>query len=270
RRRGGPGGPAGWWGAPACRVYREKIPCVLVGAAGVVVACQALSAVHNMASLARLSVPGRFAVSAYSLSFYLWKTVVPVNLSPLYPLPPTVNPWALPFVLTSAMVLAVTALVLALRRRAPALLAAWLAYFVILVPVLGIFQNGPQMAADRYTVLAGLGWAILAGGGLLSCWRTWERQDARTRGTFTCVGLAVGVAAGLGVLTWNQVQIWHDSETLWVYTVARYPDSSFAQFSLGEVLSEQGKPREAIEHFKKGLQLQPDEPFALTALGVAL
>jgi len=264
------GGSTGWWSEPARRVYREKIPFVLLGAAGVVVALQALSAVHNMASLARLSVPGRFAVSAYSLSFYLWKTVMPVNLSPLYPLPPTVNPWALPFVLASTLVLAVTALALTLRRRAPALLAAWSAHVVILLPVLGIVQNGPQIVADRYTYLAGLGWATLAGGGLLSCWRAWPTEDARPRRTFTFVGLAVGVAAGLGVLTWNQVQIWHDSERLWVYTVARHPGSSFAQFSLGEVLSEQGKPREAIEHFKKGLQLQPDEPFALTALGVAL
>src|SRR5439155_24179905 len=38
------------------------------------------------------------AVSAYGLSFYLGKLVVPVNLSPLYELPPTVNPGALPFV----------------------------------------------------------------------------------------------------------------------------------------------------------------------------
>src|SRR5881396_3273119 len=97
--------------------------------------------------------------------------VVPVNLSPLYELPPTVNPWAPPFLLSYGVVVAITALVLALRRRVPGLPAAWMAYVVVLLPVLGIFQSGPQIAADRYTYLAGLGWAILASAGLLAAWR---------------------------------------------------------------------------------------------------
>src|SRR2546427_9575073 len=70
-------------------------------------------------------------------------------------------------VCSSDLVLAITAIILALRRRVPGLPAVWLAYIVVLLPVLGIFQSGQQIAADRYTYLAGLGWAILAGAGLL-------------------------------------------------------------------------------------------------------
>src|SRR3989449_5148588 len=125
-----------------------------------------------MVSVVQLSGLGRLAVSVYGVSFYLWKTVAPVNLSPLYELPSTVNPWAPPFLLSYGLVLAITAIVLALRRRLPGLPAAWGAYIVVLLPVLGIFQSGPQIAADRYTYLAGLGGAVLAGAGLLSCWRT--------------------------------------------------------------------------------------------------
>ena len=35
----------------------------------------------------QLSAGGKIAVSAYSLCFYLWKTIVPTGLSPLYELP---------------------------------------------------------------------------------------------------------------------------------------------------------------------------------------
>src|SRR5437773_8464299 len=159
------GGSIGWWSAPARRVYGEKIPFVLLAAAASVIAFMAQFSAQTAASLAQLSVLGRLAVSAYGLSFYLGKLVVPVNLSPLYELPPTVNPGALPFILSYGLVLAITALVLVLRRRVPGLLATWLAYIVVLRPVLGIFQIGLQIAADRYTYLAGLGWAILAGAG---------------------------------------------------------------------------------------------------------
>src|SRR5437867_4559767 len=163
------GGSIGWWSEAARRIYIEKIPFVLLAAAASAIAVMAQFSVHAAASLAELSVPGRLAVSAYGLSFYLWKMVVPVNLSPLYELPPTVNPWAPPFFLSYGLVLAITAIILALRRRVPGLPAAWLAYIVVLLPVLGILQSGPQIAADRYTYLAGLGWAVLAGAGLLFC-----------------------------------------------------------------------------------------------------
>ena len=264
------GGAIGWWSEPARRVYVEKIPFVLLATAAAAIAVMAQLSVHAAASLAQLSVPGRVAVSAYGLSFYLWKMVVPLNLSPLYPLSPIVNPWAMPFVLSYTMVLAITAIALALRRRVPGLPAAWSAYVVVLLPVLGIFQSGPQIAADRYTYLASLGWAILAGACLLFCWRISRTSTTGTPTTLPIAGVAICVVAGLGVLTWNQVHIWHDSERLWTYTVAIHPNSSLAQFSLGIVLSEQGKPTEAIEHFQKGLQLRPDEPSAHTNLGVAL
>src|SRR3989454_5913609 len=81
------GGASGWWSEPARPVYVEKIPFVLLAAAASAIAVIAQSSVHAAASLAQLSVLGRLAVSAYGLSFYLWKMVVPVNLSPLYELP---------------------------------------------------------------------------------------------------------------------------------------------------------------------------------------
>src|SRR2546425_755625 len=264
------GGATGWSSEPARRVYVEKIPFVLLAAAASAIALMAQFSIHTVTSLAQLSVPGRLAVSVYGLSFYLWKTVAPVNLSPLYELPPAVNPWAPPFLLSYGLVLAITAFVLALRRRAPGLPAAWVTYIVVLLPVLGIFQSGSQIAADRYTYLASFGWAILASACLLFCWRIRRTSKTGTPTTLPIAGVATCLVAGLGVLTWNQVQIWHDSERLWTYTVAIHPNSSLAQFSLGIVLSEQGKPTEAIEHFQKGLELRPDEPSAHTNLGVAL
>src|SRR5437867_9032135 len=219
------GGAVGWWSAPARRVYVEKIPFVLLAAAASAIAFMAQFSAQTAASLAQLSVLGRLAVSAYGLSFYLGKLVVPVNLSPLYELPPTVNLGALPFILSYGLVLAITALVLVLRRRVPGLLATWLAYIVVLLPVLGIFQIGLQIAADRYTYLAGLGWAILAGAGLLSCWRTSRGSKTGTPAALLVAGVAICVVVGLGVLTWNQVQVWRDSERLWAHALAIDPDS---------------------------------------------
>src|SRR2546425_4992766 len=214
--------------------------------------------VHVAASLDHLSMLARLAISAYGVSFYLWRMVVPVNLSPLYELSPNLNPWATRFILSYGVVLAVTAIVLALRRQLPGLPAAWLAYIVVLLPVLGIVQSGPQIAADRYTYLAGLGWAILAGAGLLSCCRSSRRSKTGTPGTLLLAGIALCVVVGLGVLTWNQVQIWHDSEGLWTHVLAVDPQSSIAENNLGGVRADQKKPAEAIEHYQRALQIRPE------------
>src|SRR5213080_1674042 len=256
------GGAIGWWSEPARRIYIEKIPFVLLAAAASAIAVMAQSSVHAAASLAQLSLPGRLVVSAYGLGFYLWKMVVPVNLSPLYELPRTMDPVAPPFILSYALVLAITAIVLALRRPVPGLLAAWLAYVVVLSPVLGILQSGPQIAADRYTYLAGLGWASLAGAGLLSTWRRWP--------PFVLTGLAVVLLSGLGTLSWNQVEVWHDSEKLWTHALAIDPKTSMAQFGLGRVRADQGKPAEAIEHYRQALNIKPDYGAAHYNWGVVL
>src|SRR3989454_1105107 len=264
------GGFVGWWSEPARRIYVEKIPFVLLAAAASAVAVIAQSSVHAAASLAQLSVLGRLAVSAYGLSFYLWKMVVPLNLSPLYALPPTVNPWATPFLLSYVLVLAITAIALALRRRVPGRPAAWLAYVVVLVPVLGIFQSGPQIAADRYTYLAGLGWAILAGAGLLFCWRASRTSKTGTPTTLPIAGVAICLVVGLGVLTWNQVQVWHDSERLWTHALAVDPQSSVAENNLGVVRAGQSKLAEAIEHYQRALQIRPEYAGAHNNWGHAL
>src|SRR3989441_37431 len=254
------GGSIGWWSEEAHRVYVEKIPFVLLAAAASAIALMAQSSVNAAASMTQLSVLGRLAVSAYGLSFYLWTMIVPLNLSPLYELPPTVNPWAMPFILSYGLVLAITAIALALRRRVPGLLAAWVAYIVVLLPVLGIFQSGPQIAADRYTYLAGLGCAILAGAPL-SFWPA-------TR--FLITGPALCALLGLGVLTWNQVQIWHDAEKLWTHALATYPQSSIAENNLGLVRADQGKLAEAIDHYRRALRIKPDYADAHNNLGNAL
>jgi len=255
------GGSIGWWNAPARQVYLEKIPFALLALAASAIAFLALVQLKNLAPLDELSMLGRLAVSAYGLSFYLWKTVMPVNLSPLYERPLTLNPWAMPFILSYGVVVAITAIVLALRRRVPGLPTAWLAYVVMVLPVLGIFQNGPQIAADRYTYLAGLAWAILAGASLLSCWRA-------TR--FLVAAPALGVLLGLGVLTWNQVQVWHDRERLWTHALALDPQSSIAGHNLGIVRADQGKLAEAIEHYRRALQIRPEYASAHNNWGAAL
>jgi len=99
------GGPIGWWNASVRHVYTEKIPFVLLAGVASAVVFAAQSPSPAMASLDQTSPLDRLVISGYALGFYLWKTVAPLNLSPLYELPTTINPWATTFIWSYVLVL---------------------------------------------------------------------------------------------------------------------------------------------------------------------
>ena len=99
------GGPVGWWSASARHVYREKIPFVLLAGMVSAVAFVGLSHSPVMASLDKVSPLGRLVLSGYGLGFYLWKTVAPLNLSPIYEVPIKINPFSPTYVWSYILVL---------------------------------------------------------------------------------------------------------------------------------------------------------------------
>jgi protein O-mannosyl-transferase len=261
-------GPAagGWIGGAARRVWLEKAPFVLLGGAAAAIVISINRDLGNLAPMDRIGILDRLAISAYSLVFYLWKTVVPLGLSPMYELPDPIEPWRWPFVGSALAIVAVTAVAIALARRRPALLAAWAAYVLMALPVAGLVQNGFQIAADRYTYLPCLPWALLAGGGVASL----VRGDSSRRTRLVPVGAALAVAAFilLGTMTWQQTRVWHDTETLWRRALAIAP-SSVAHSNLGLTLARGGNAEAAIPHYREAIRLRPSYAEAWSNLGLA-
>jgi tetratricopeptide (TPR) repeat protein len=262
------GGPWQWLEPRARQVVSEKVPFVLLSLAASAVAILALmSTGGNVAPLAKLGVMDRLAISAYSLAFYLWKTAVPLNLAAMHELPSPLEPLSWPFLLAGVVVLVISVVAIVARRHWPALPAVWVAYIVILLPVLGIVQNGHQIAADRYTYLACLGWALLAGAATAHS----RRAGFHGRGQITVlVGiLAFSALTGLGVLTWRQVQVWHDTERLWRHALATHP-SAVAHDKLGVVLADRGELDPATNHFREAVRIRPEVAAPHYNLGTAL
>ena len=264
------GGSNGWWSRTARAVYWEKLPFVLLSAVAATVTFIALAHIENMASLQRLGVLDRLTISVYGLWFYFWKTVAPLRLSPLYELPSRVELSSLSFMLSYVVVILAIALALWLRHRLPGVGIAGLAYMVTLLPVLGIFQNGPQIVADRYSYLACMSWAVLAGAGAQYLWQASVDGRLRKRSFVLGSGVIAVVICGLGLLTWRQAQVWHDPESVWNYVLSTTGESLFARNNLGNALAARGRFEEAIEQFQRALRIDPNDADATYNLGNAL
>ncbi|HUG36258.1 MAG TPA: tetratricopeptide repeat protein [Candidatus Limnocylindrales bacterium] len=236
----------------------EKLPFLALAAAVSALTLAILSSRGLLASRDDLGIAQRLALSAHALVFYLEKTLVPWALSPLYTLFHPIVP-ASPRYLAPAVVIALlTAVVVAARGRWPAGLVTWVAYVALVLPVLGFFHSGPQAAADRYTYLAGMAWAVLGGAGVAWSCLAVQAGRAPARLGRLAVGAAVALIAGLAALTVLQVRVWHDSVSLWTHAAAVEPESDIPIFYLGWALTDARRFDEAGAHFTRALARVPD------------
>ena len=101
------------------RIVVEKIPFVIIAGAAMVLAARAQLEVGEMRTLGQYGVTARVMQAAYGLVFYLWKTVLPTHLSPLYLLRPDFDPTATPYVWCAVAVLSLTFILMWARQQWP-------------------------------------------------------------------------------------------------------------------------------------------------------
>jgi protein O-mannosyl-transferase len=253
------------WGRVLRVALVEKLPFLAVAAvaAGIMLVIGFRWGI--LAPVSHEGIAPRLALAAYSVLFYLGKTLWPWPLSPLYSLYRPVDALALRYLLPAVTGLALTAVLVALRRRWPAGLTVWVAYIALLLPASGIFPNGPQITADRYSYLPSVGWSILLGAFAVWAWRAWQAQRLSTPIARAALAASLVLVCGLTLLTQRQIAIWRDSVTLWRHAAWADPDSDVPLFYLGWALAEGGRFDEARAHFKACLARVPASLPALRA-----
>ena len=173
------------------RLIVEKLPYFVVAAADVIVALIAVRSAAKLTVLGAHSIAGRAAIVLYSFFYYPWKLVWPVELSPMYEMPPRIDPLEPRFVVATLMVVVITGALVALRRRWPAGLSAWTYSALMILPLSGVVHAGFQLVQDRWSYLSGMGFVLVAGGGI--AWLV----DARARGR---VSVMIVRSVALGAL----------------------------------------------------------------------
>ncbi len=183
-------------------------------------------------SLSAFGVSSRLAQSFYNLVFYPWKTLAPTGLAPLYEYSVLLEPFR--FTVAAAVVLTALPLLWLYRRRAPGLVAALLAYAILLLPALGLFKSGRMTAADRWSYLPAIPLSLFLAGALE---RLLPVRAYRAAAAVLLLALAVA--------TRFQLPVWSSDEALWERAVDASPMSYFALERLADAEAAAGKPGQA-------------------------
>ena len=259
-------GPRRWFGRAARRAWTEKVPFILVSVVFVGLAIAARS--RSVFSTGQPATSARIAQACYGIWFYIKKTVLPLDLVAVYPLPRNVDWLAPPFMLSILGTLAIFVGVFLARRRWPGLVVAWLSYLVILAPNSGIIQISHEIAADRYSYMSMLGWVIVVAAWLCRLGQTssWPRT-----GTAGIVVLGLALLVGLILMTRDQCRTWRDSGTLWTHALTCCAGANaVAHYNMGHYLFRRGNIEAAAAHYIEALRLNPGDVAVRNNLGVAL
>lgn len=243
------------------RLVLEKLPLLALVAAS----CLATLVAQTVAfqPWTKISLALRTANAPLSSVIYIFKTFWPSKLAVFYPFASR-DIVASRVILSLLLLICISVAVFVFRRRHPYLVTGWLWYLIMLAPVIGILQVGSQARADRYTYLPQIGLIILL---------TWLVADLAAGWRYRRQILITGSAIVLVALIFaarTQASYWRNSQSLWTHALACTYDNALAEEDLGQAVYENGMVDEAIAHFQRALQIDPNQASVLSSLGAAL
>lgn len=243
--------------AAARRVWVEKVPFLLLSAvlvAGTVYGRYFVTGDwHKPAQLAEFGVVARLMQAFYLWAYYVWKTLLPLDLGPFYTTLLGNRPFDPGFTVSALGVLGVTGWLLWRWQRWPAALALWLAHLGLLVPMLGLTER-PHYPHDRYSIVNGVVLAVAATGLLwCGCARMGQRR------ALLLAGLLVALCVGGSV---RQVRIWENDFVFFQDLLQRMPPGghlrAVALLKLGNAHVEAGEDGPAEAAYREALRVHPE------------
>lgn len=244
------------------KIMVEKIPFFCLSFISCIITYYAQSRGGAIAKIKLVPISFRFLNSLIAYANYIFKMILPLNLSVIYPLPDTIT--ILHGLATGFLLFAISTISIRMGRRHPYLIVGWLWYIGMLVPVIGLVQVGRQSMADRYTYLPLTGLFIIVAWGVPSI-----IPKVRYRNMLLFI-ISVLLLVMYSLFTWFQIGYWKNSFTLFRHATQAIPKNHVAYNLLGSTYTQSGMLDEAIYIYSEALRISPDDEEAISGIGVAL
>ena len=205
----------------------DKAPFFIVAIIFGIVSIKAQSEGSAISVWNIMGIQYRFLFASYGFASYIYKFLLPINLSAFYPYPvafPIVK--SLPFMFYVAPFIVLGLFVLVWRSLKISRLYAFgfLFFLVNLLLVLQFISVGAALMADRYSYLPFIGLAFVAAMELDRLYKSKKPSLQVVKYGSSVVLVVVGIA--FTTLTFQRTRIWKNNITLWTDVIDQYPDKA--------------------------------------------
>jgi len=206
----------------------------------------------------------KILMASKSTLFYLWKFLIPINVSILYPHEGVIS-FATPNLLASFIgLLLLLMTTIASLRWTRKLAFGFFFFFLGIAPTFIHFNRnasialkdatGVQFASDHYLYFPMFGLIFLVIFGLTYLWKQQEysRQLPKKRGIIIITASLVLLL--FASLSYNQAAQWNNSETLFIHVLGLYPHSTASRTALSVIYKKTGRLEKEKQILEDGLQ----------------
>jgi len=223
------------------KIVFDKIPFLIISGLMSIVAVKLINA--EIAYLPMIKVYtflDKLILFFHSLFFYFEKTILPFNFSAIYNYPTKINGHLnLYYYITSTICFLVLISVFLFRRKDKIVISVVLLYLVTISPVIQIFPNTYSITADRYAYIPSL---FLIGYLIHVSIKIFNKNKMKTTNQYIVI---IGFVSVFSILTVLRLNIWKNSETLYIDILKNKQETPAILCNYGDLLVEENRMIEA-------------------------
>jgi Tfp pilus assembly protein PilF len=236
---------------PDVKLFLEKVPFFALSLVFGIIAIRAQDADGSINSVG-ISVISSICYANYSIWVYLFKLVLPVNLTCLYEYPFTADGGIPFYIYLSPVILIILLVILVITwKKHRTTFFGLLFFLVVIFPVLQFLPVGRAIVAERYSYIPYIGLFFIIG-----VFFVYLRDRVKTPGNRKALNYAgIGVILTLCLMTLNRTQVWADSVSLWTDVMKKSPSCMSAYINRSYMYLQYKQYDKAIKDCNDGLKI---------------
>jgi lipoprotein NlpI len=231
------------------RLLYEKIPFFVLSLLTGLIGVHFLRVMGSLAVNEVFSFMQRLFIGAYSLSVYLIKSIVPYQMSALYPYPKTIP---VIYYLSPLFLATVVYLVVRSARHTRDVVFGMLFFLFNIIFLLQVVGAGQGFIADRFTYIPYIGLFFIYARGFEYV----VNKRKKLRPLVYPLGVAYLIV--IFAISVNHIAVWKNSETLFTDVLKKHPNIPVAYNNRGRYYRTLNQRNKALADYNKAIALNPE------------
>jgi protein O-mannosyl-transferase len=205
------------------------------------------------------SIFDRILMASHSFAVYIGKFVFPWQMIPVYTYPPKIPTYF--YATALVFFISVVGAIWAHRKGWKTIVFGWLFFFFNFIFVSQIVSAGQGFLADRFTYIGYFGLFFL----VISL------SERIVIESYKYIKYAFAAYLALCFfMTWNQVKVWKNGETLWTHQIEQDPVATIGWQNRGTWLRDNQQSQKALSDFNTALTLNQKDAGLYNSRGKTL